>query len=161
MGRTQFIALTSPCGGGIDMQRAGGPACSHSGGDPVVGRRVPSVPAGCPVRRLSSSGPSSLAGGVGVAGSHRWRSCPCTGCPVAGSGGGSMGAAAAGSSSVVSVVQPVGLLVSGSSSVVSVCRSVGLLVSGSAVAAAPLFLPEEARHVPACVAGHDAGPSWC
>ena len=96
MGRTQFIALTSPCGGGIDMQRAGGPACSRSGGDPVVGRRVPSVPAGCPVRRLFSSGPSSLAGGVGVAGYHRWRSCPCTGCLVAGSGGGSVGAAAAG-----------------------------------------------------------------
>ena len=50
---------------------------------------------------------------------------------------------------------------SGSSSVVSVVQPVGLLVSGSAVAAAPLFLPEEARHVPACVAGHDAGPSWC
>ena len=96
MGRTQFIALTSPCGGGIDMQRAGGPACSRSGGGPVVGRRVPSVPAGCPVRRLSSSGPSSLSGGVGVAGYHRWRSCPCTGCLVAGSGGGSVGAAAAG-----------------------------------------------------------------
>ena len=96
MGRTQFIALTSPCGGGIDMRRAGGPACSRSGGGPVVGRRVPSVPAGCPVRRLSSSGPSSLAGGVGVAGYHRWRSCPCTGCLVAGSGGGSVGAAAAG-----------------------------------------------------------------
>ena len=61
MGRTQFIALTSPCGGGIDMQRAGGAACSRSGGGHVVGRRVPSVPAGCPVRRLSSSDPSSLA----------------------------------------------------------------------------------------------------
>ena len=61
-----------------------------------MGRSVPSVPAGCPVRRLSSSGPSSLAGGVGVAGSRRWGSCPCTGCPVAGSGGGSVGAAAAG-----------------------------------------------------------------
>ena len=96
MGRTQFIALTSPCGGGIDMQRAGGPACSRSGGGPVVGRRVPSVPAGCPVRRLSSSSPSSLAGGVGVAGSCRWRSCPCTSRPVAGSGGGSVGAAVAG-----------------------------------------------------------------
>ena len=95
MGRTQFLSLTSPCGGGIDMQRAGGPACSRSGGGPVVGRRVPSVPAGCPVRRLSSSGPSSLAGGVGVAGSRRWQSCPCTGCLVAGSGGGSVGAAAA------------------------------------------------------------------
>ena len=78
------------------MQRAGGPACSHSGGGHVVGCRVPSVPAGCPVRRLSSSGPSSLAGGVGVAGSCRWGSCPCTGCPVAGSGGGSVGAATAG-----------------------------------------------------------------
>ena len=48
-----------------------------------------------------------------------------------------------------------------SSSVVSVVQPVGLLVSGSAVAAAPLFLPEEAGRVPACVAGHDAGPSWC
>ena len=66
------------------------------------------------------------------------------------------------SSVVVSVCRSVGLLVSGSSSVaVSVCRSVGLLVSGSTVAATPLFLSEEARHVPACVAGHDAGPSWC
>ena len=67
-GRTEFIALTSPCGGGIGMQRAGGLACSRSGGGHVVGCRVSSVPAGCPVRRLSCSGPSSLAGGVGVAG---------------------------------------------------------------------------------------------
>ena len=69
----------------------------------------------------------------------------------------------AGSSSVaVSACRSAGLLVSGSSSVaVSVCRSAGLLVSGSAVAAAPLFLPEEAHHVPACVACHTAGPSWC
>ena len=100
-GRTQFIALTSPCGGGIGMQRAGGPACSRSGGGHIVGCRVPSIPAGCPVRRLSSSGPSSLAGGVGVSGSRRWGSCPCTGCPVAGSGGGSVGAAGSGDGSVV------------------------------------------------------------
>ena len=59
-----------------------------------MGRRVPSVPAGCPVCRLSSSGP--LAGGVGVAGSCRWGDCPCTECPMAGSGGGSVGDAAAG-----------------------------------------------------------------
>ena len=41
MGRTQFIALTSPCGVGIGMQRTGGSACSCSGGCHVVGRRFP------------------------------------------------------------------------------------------------------------------------
>ena len=61
-----------------------------------MGRRVPYIPAGCPVRRLSSSGLSSLAGGVGVAGSRRSADCPYTSCPVAGSGGGSVGAAASG-----------------------------------------------------------------
>ena len=151
-GRTQLIALTSPCGGGIGMQRAGGPACCRIGGGQVVIRRVPSVPAGCPVRRLSSSGPSSLAGGVGVAGSRRWRSCPCTGCPVAGSGGGSVGAAAAG------VDWSVGWAFVCCCQSRSACWLASVGVCGGV---APLFLPEEARHVPACVAGHDAGPSWC
>ena len=74
-GKTQFIALTSPCGVGIGMQRAGGPACSRSGGGHVVGCRVPSIPASCPVRRLSSSDPTSLAVLSPVVTPPLWLSC--------------------------------------------------------------------------------------
>ena len=121
-----------------------------------MGHHVPSIPAGCPGCCPSCGGPSSLAGDVGVVGNHWWGSCRGNGCPVVGSGAGLEGGGGGG-----------GLLVMGSAGPsrgffsIAVYRSVGLLVAALAVAAAPLLLPKEARHVSVCVADQDAGPSWC
>ena len=56
-------------------------------------------------------------------------------------------------SSVVAVVPGGLLLVSSGPVVVLAARPAGV--------AAPLLLPEEARHVSACVAGQGTGPSLC
>ena len=147
--RKHYISLTIPCGGDIGGKKVGGAASlvsSRSGGCRIVGQHVPSVPAVCPGCLPSCSDASSLAGCVGVVGSRWWGRCPSSGWVPNGSWGLLLMGLAGPSSGSFSL---------------AICWSVGLLVMGCVVAAAPLSLRKEARHVSACVAGQDAGPSWC